>query len=178
MFVTVAPAYNVFSLTGLIRLLPFFLLGYGFNKFSGELEKKAILIACILGFLAVYPVLLATIAADYESHEPPMRAIKVTVGIFGVSILMLIRRRIMSRALAWLGQYSFSVYLLHVFGSAGTRMVLGKLGIESHVPVFLICMAMAVGLPILFERTFGRIGWISWAILGQRPRAAKAALGH
>lgn len=171
LFVTVSPIYNVFSLTGVIRLLPFFLLGYGFNKFRSKLETKSVLTGCVIGFLALYPVLLWTIAEGFVSHIPPVRAVKISVGLFGVSILMLLRQRIKWHGLAWIGQYSFSVYLLHVFGSAGTRIVLDKIGIVGHVPVFVICMIMAIGLPILFERTLGRSKFISWAILGQRPSA-------
>lgn len=178
-FAIVPSAYNVFSLSGFVRLLPFFLLGYGFNKFGSALKNRWILVSCLIGFVVTYSVRLVTIIEGYSSSDPPMRALSLSVGIFGVGLLMLMRHRITSRMLAWLGGYSFSVYLLHVFGFAGVRiLVLENVGIENHLAVFLVCMIAAVGLPILFERTFGRITWISWGLLGQRPRPSFPSSAH
>jgi fucose 4-O-acetylase-like acetyltransferase len=170
--VTIPSDFDVFSLTGAFRLLPFFLLGSGLNKFSATMAARPVLFVSILGFVAFYTVRVMTIANGDVGESPETRTLTLVVGIFAVTILMLLRGRIASSAMAWLGQYSFGIYLLHVFGSAGTRMLLGKVGIEGEIPVFVICMLAAVGLPILFERTFGRIGFISWGILGQRPRRA------
>lgn len=173
--VSIPGDYDFFSATGAIRLAPFFLLGYGLRKFPGIAGSKRILVTCCALFIVAYGFRMAAVLTDNAPSSSAMRLLEISVGMTAVTALLLLRGLFKSKNLAWLGTYSFGIYLLHVFGSAGIRIVLDKVGIESHVPVFVICMIMAVGLPILFERTFGGVSWISWSILGQRPRAAKPA---
>ncbi len=86
---------------------------------------------------------------------------------------MRFREPLKSVFLARLGCYADTIYLLHVFGAAGMRILLSKLGIEEPVVVFVACMFAALGLPIVFEQRLGGVRWISWAFLGQKPRAAR-----
>jgi peptidoglycan/LPS O-acetylase OafA/YrhL len=101
---------------------------------------------------------------------PALKAVSLAVGASAVFSLLLLRRVLRVPFLAWLGQFAFGIYLLHVFGAAGTRVALQRLGVDQELTVFLACLVIAMGLPIVFELTAGRIGWISWAVLGQKPR--------
>ena len=167
-FVVVPAQFDVFSVNGAIRLLPFFLLGYGLSRFAGVMPTKT-----RVAMLAVSIVLMSARAFDiFGDHALPVgadRALGVCLGLTGIACLLMWRHLLTVPALARLGYFSFAIYLLHVFGTAPTRMVLGRVGVESEPVVFGLCLAAGLALPVLFEITLGRISWVSWTFLGQRP---------
>lgn len=171
--VSVPPSYNIFSFTGFLDLLPFFLVGYGMHKFAAAIRFRQVLIASATVFTVSFGCRIVIILTSGWEYDYVNRIVSVCVGLSAIVILVLIRRAIGLGVLSWLGRYSFSIYLLHVFGSAGSRLLLGMVGIESDAVVFGLSYVAAVGLPILFEKTFGRIGWISWTVLGQRSNGAR-----
>lgn len=167
-FVRVPAQFDFFSINGAIRLLPFFLLGYLLSRFSAVIPKRT------RNVLLAVSVLLMSLRAmeifgDRTLTGGADRVLGVCLGLAGIACLLLWRHRLTVSALARLGYFSFAIYLLHVFGTAPTRMVLGRLGVESETVVFALCLAAGLALPVLFEMTFGRISWVSWSFLGQRP---------
>ncbi|MGY1594290.1 acyltransferase family protein [Geodermatophilus sp. SYSU D00708] len=166
----------VFSINGFLRLLPFFLLGYAAHRYSDQLlQPRSLLIATVF-FLPVYALRLYTILADVDWPGIPSRALSLAVAVLVVVTLLALRRYLASRFLVWLGGFSFAIYLLHVFGSAGARIVGLRLGIDGTPLLFVLGLVFAIGLPIVFELLFGRFAVISWAVLGQKPRRPAAAL--
>jgi fucose 4-O-acetylase-like acetyltransferase len=165
----------VFSLNGALRLLPFFLLGYGAHRYAAQLLRPALGIAATVAFVPVYGLRLWAIATDVVWPDMVVRAHSVAVAALLVVTLLAVRRHLESPALSWLGGFSFAIYLLHVFGAAGARALATHLGVESNPVLFAFGMIAGIGLPILFELTFGRFRPISWAVLGQRPRRRPSA---
>lgn len=161
--------WNIYSIGGAVELAPFFLLGIGLHRFTGRLkmERSAIIIlgiALIALALRTYITIADITLGDYWNRQ-----LSLILGATSTTALFLYRRWLQNTLLAWLGIYSFGVYLLHTFGNAGMRMVLEQIGLHNTGLLFAFCMIAAVGAPILFERTLGRINCISWAILGQKP---------
>jgi fucose 4-O-acetylase-like acetyltransferase len=167
--VTIPPGWSVFSMGGAIRLLPFFLLGCAMHRFAALLDRRRWMAVTIPVFAVVYGIEFLDLAGFIHVSGAASKLIGLLVGVSAVSTIILLRDRLYLRWLAWLGQFAFAIYLLHVFGSAGTRLVLGRAGIENELVVFTLCLAVAVALPILFEVTLGRVSWMSWAFLGQAP---------
>ena len=158
---------DFFSVNGAIRLLPFFLLGYGFSRFW----RPSARIGWVL--VAATATLLAVRGLDLIRVLPivgyPDDALGVLLGLAGISALITFRSALAWAPLARLGYFSFAIYLLHVFATAPTRMLLGRIGIESEPVAFVACLAMGLAIPVIFEVTLGRITWISWTFLGQKP---------
>ncbi len=173
--VTVPSAWAVFSVNGAIRLLPFFLLGYGLHRFAGRLERGAVLVPALVVFAAAFAVRIATIlggtdaVATADDSSPGTRLLSFAVGLTGVTLLFALRHHLRAWPLMWLGQFAFPVYLLHVFGSAGTRVALDRLGVTAEVPVFAVGLAAALLLPVVVTMTLGRDRLFSSLVLGQRP---------
>lgn len=166
--VQVPDQIDVFSVAGAILLLPFFLLGYGMNRHVASV-RAPVAVALAAVFAVLYTLRVLDIARILDYSGLAERTDRVLVGVLAVALLIAIRDHIRWPALAWLGQFAFVVYLFHVFGAAGARIALSRLGVDQDWVVFLVCMVVALGLPILFEVTLGRIAWISWAFIGQKP---------
>lgn len=169
---TAPRGWNVFSINSALRLLPFFLLGYGLHRYASRLDRGRLLAAALPVFAVSFPLRLGTVLGWWVVDGPADRALSVVLGASAVLSVFVLRRFLYVRGLAWLGQFAFGVYLLHVFGSAGSRMALARLGVELHVAVFVVGVVVAVGLAVAFEILLGRNRVVSWMVLGQRPRTA------
>jgi peptidoglycan/LPS O-acetylase OafA/YrhL len=69
--------------------------------------------------------------------------------------------------LGWLGAFSFTIYLYHVFFTAGMRVALQRLGgVDLPVQALLGCTAGVLG-PVLFEIAVRRNRTARRWLLGQ-----------
>ncbi len=145
------PTFNTtfFSINGFFRLLPFFILGCGIKRFENQIYTKWIITVFLV-------ILITTIAMqqfiwffNLEMDSVVTKILSSLIAVTGISLLFRIRGEI--KFLARLGYYAFGIYLLHVFGSAGSRWVLMKLG---HVPdgiTFIIGLIAGLGVPVIIE---------------------------
>ncbi|WP_336881357.1 acyltransferase [Rhodococcus globerulus] len=160
---------NVFSINGAIRLLPFFLIGYGMQR-HGLLDLRGRGAALTVGvFAVIYGFRLVIIFDYWNPNQFVVRAFSLAIGVLGVVLIYSARTLIKVPALAWIGGFSFGVYLLHVFGSAGARIALGKIGVSNDLAVFAICLAVGVGAPIAFQLVTGRWNPVRVLMLGEKP---------
>jgi len=160
--------WNLFSINGALRLLPFFLIGYGMQRYK-LMDLRGWRALGVVLVLAVLYVPRTAVVLDSLHPAPQLaRLLSFAIGFAGVVLLYSARHLIHFRALASLGGFSFAIYLLHVFGSSSARMALGKIGIEQEIAVFAVCMVAALGLPVVFVKLFG--GWnpIRVGLLGEK----------
>jgi peptidoglycan/LPS O-acetylase OafA/YrhL len=162
------------SVNDAIWLLPFFLLGYAARVHADRLLSPRRLALVAVALVPVFLLRLWTVIGAVDVPEVPDRALSLAVGVLVVVTLLAVRHVLTSRLLVWTGGFSFGVFLLHQFGGQGANIAAQVLGIRDPVPLFLIGMVAGVGLPILFELVFGRYAWVSWTILGQRPRPRRS----
>lgn len=177
--VRVPSSADVFSVNGYFRLLPFFLIGYGLHRYGVEKGRRVAVGVTLLAFLAVYSA--RTIGTVNEWNLAPRvdRVLELAVGMTGVVLIYSARRLVDWAPLAWVGGFSFGIYLLHVFGSAASRIFARAMGIDADVALFVIGMVAGVGLPIMFQLIFGRWNLVWVGILGEkRRRSDRAASVH
>lgn len=166
-FVHIPFPFNVFSINGAIRLAPFFLIGYGIARFWPEPTRpRWLLLGVSVGLFAARAIQILFEVALPSAID---KGLGITLGLCGITTLIAFRAELGWRPLARLGYFSFSIYLLHVFGTAPARIFLEHLGVATEMRTFVLCLVMGLALPILFECTFGRVSWVSWAFLGQKP---------
>lgn len=167
MFLRVPEEWDLFSVNGLFSLLPFFLLGHLFSAHFREIGSPRWLLA--IAAVGLFALRCAEVF-DWVRLPPALdAALSVLLGIAAISALLAFRASLAWKPLAVLGYFSFGIYLLHPFGATPVRMVLTQAGMALEPVVFLAALITALALPVVFEVTLGRVGWISWAFLGQRP---------
>jgi glucans biosynthesis protein C len=157
---------DFFSISRFFYLLPFFILGIGINRFSNVLLKKRVTRVVMLTLGAGLVLQQFNWFSGFSLNSSLVRILGIFVGITGIWILFYIRRPY--RFLAELGYYSYGIYLFHVFGTAGSRIISQFFGIESLFLLFMIGMVSGLGLPILFELVLVRSKILRRLFLGLR----------
>ncbi|WPO98322.1 acyltransferase [Pseudomonas sp. HR96] len=168
---------ELFSLDRAAHLLPFFLLGLGVFRF------REVFVTTV-GQWLVGGVLLAMVTLDQgyllgrlSFSDPELQVMGLIMGL--TAIYTLITQRRYFAPLAWLGGHSFEIYLFHVFGTAGGRMLLNKLNIHSTGLTFLVSMTFGLVLPVLLKKAVGRMSLLNLALFGtevQKSRPLKVAV--
>ncbi|MEZ6187399.1 MAG: acyltransferase [Planctomycetota bacterium] len=169
------PVTAFFSFPAFLYLLPFFLLGVGLGRFEALLRGPAVVLpaAAILllglvwqqGSWYGWPLpLLERMDTEYRGA-----ALGMLVGLTGCLILFRIRWE--TPWLARLGFYSYGIYLFHVFGTAGSRIVAKKvLGLEAGLGLFFLSLGFGLGVPLVIEKALLRSRILSLVFLGLRPK--------
>jgi hypothetical protein len=139
---------QVLGYRGAVYLLPYFVLGIGLCRFSGLFARFVIPISlAFMGGMLVHQLALFGYVDLELAH--PLTPLALLVGLSGIVFLFQIRRPV--PVLAWLGFYAYGIYLFHVFPTAGTRILLQKLGVTSFGLVFVVALAMGLLMPIAIE---------------------------
>ena len=140
---------NMFSLDRAIQLFPFFLLGLGLYRFSERLITRRNVMTMAVALAILTGIDQAYLFALVELDESDQAVVGTALGLAAISLL--IARRFYFKPLAWLGYFSFEIYLFHVFGTAGARIGLNKLQVHDLWLVFTVSMAMGLLLPVAFK---------------------------
>jgi hypothetical protein len=154
-----------FSLQQAIYLAPFFFVGIGANRFKNQLWAPPAQFVCATIF--VLTMSFYVVACFEGNGDLPERTTlwATTLSISGCLTLIYWVPRI--KWLGWVGGFSFTVYLYHVFFTAGTRLTLNVLGDFSvHVHFAAGLVAGIVG-PILLEIALRKNALARRTLLGQ-----------
>jgi peptidoglycan/LPS O-acetylase OafA/YrhL len=166
------PRTEVFSFTGYLQLLPFFVLGCGVYRFPERIFRRDV-IATLLALLAVGFWLQEEIFVGHlHVDDGRINLVAFLVGLTGTVVLFALRRPV--RWLAWLGGYSYGIFLLHVFPVAGSRIVLMKLGLHNREALFAVGLVCGVTVPILLEVCIRKNPRWQRFLLGERAKASAA----
>lgn len=140
-----------FGLQGATYLLPFFLLGLASNRFGEQLPRGRVLL--LAGALVVGLGLYLVLAGEPVPDRTGLIAILISAG----ACMFLVRSHIELRWLAWIGVYSFAIYLFHSMFSAASRIVLMQLGVNSVPVLFALGLVAGVAGPILAAVVLRRV---------------------
>ncbi|QIK79090.1 acyltransferase [Sphingomonas piscis] len=135
-------AVGVFSWNRALYLLPFFLAGIIAKRFDVRWTAALLLIALLAPFW------------------------QIKIGVVASAALLALTPKV--RPLARIGLYSYTIYLFHVFGTAGARIVLQDVGISSTLVMFLLGTAAGIALPIALHRALQNVPYLNRAFLGLR----------
>jgi peptidoglycan/LPS O-acetylase OafA/YrhL len=167
-FVHVPREFDVFTVSGALRLLPFFLIGYGLRRYSVFDLRGAPAIALTGAFAAAFTIRMLVLFHLYRPDEYVERMIEVAVGGTALILIYSARKLFTTKLLVWIGGFSMGIYLLHVFATAGTREILESLGMHQAWALFVMGTAVGVAAPIAFQLLFRNMRFIRTILLGER----------
>nr|WP_295373390.1 hypothetical protein [uncultured Sphingosinicella sp.] len=103
--------------------------------------------------------------------------LRLLIPILTVSLLLSVMPQL--GWLAAIGVYSYTIYLYHVFGTAGFRIVAGYFGAEQF-PVFVGATMAGILVPIAIHKCLADVPIASRAFLGarRRPRTVPPPIAH
>lgn len=154
--------HDWFSMEGAAYLAPYVLLGLGANRFKEKLGSVPVVAAALVAaivLMAVHAwfVLHGTV---YDKHTYFGTALGMC------SVLALCWWIPRSQILEWIGGFSFTIYLYHVFFSAGSRIALRRAGVHEDIALFCIGLIVAIAGPIVLHKVLSRNRYTRKVFLG------------
>lgn len=157
-----------FAISGAIYLLPFFLSGVALQQ-SDLIEKINIKVGVFI--LAITTLMLVLIYTQLLVSDSKRTLVSLLVGILGC--IGLLSLKFESYFIARIGAYSYTIYLFHVFFTAGCRIILTKLGHFELNTIFIASLLAGIIGPIILENIFDKYSSTRMLLLGKsKLRAA------
>lgn len=158
---------NYLGIIGMFYLLPFFIIGIGIGRFKDLMSNKyfigiltsLFLIGIIIQQLAWFHVL----ELPFHGKSSPLG---LMVGMTGTIVFF--RIHFTNKFLVYIGGFSYAIYLFHVFGTAGSRILLTKLGLDTPISVFFVSLSIGIIIPILIELVIDRFKLSRFLFLGRK----------
>mgnify|MGYP003803658645 FL=1 len=160
---------NFFSFKGCLNLLPFFVLGCGIERYKDLFNNKLV----VRGLLVVF-ILAVSIHQLYLLNGKSFDRLDYAIMSFlvacpGIILLFHIRKNV--PVLSKLGYFAYGIYLFHVFGTAGSRIILMHLNITNITFLFFVGLLTGLGLPIVFEYFIEKSPLLRTVFLGLRKKS-------
>jgi peptidoglycan/LPS O-acetylase OafA/YrhL len=165
-FDLVAPKVVFFSLNMFSMMLPFFLLGCFLYRPPSRFQGPMAVSAAILAFLASLTIQQLIWFGHLKLGGRQVLVLQLCEGLSFAFLLF--RFRWVGPRLAILGGFSYPIYLFHVFGTAGSRMLSTRLGIENRIILLIVGVACGLALPIAIDLAFRRHKILRRVFLGGR----------
>jgi peptidoglycan/LPS O-acetylase OafA/YrhL len=148
-----------------VYLAPFFLMGVGLRRFSEEFAGHGfkVLTRVVFVVMLVFQQFKWYKVMDFQLISD------AALGLFigGIGSIVLINLKWNVRWLRWMGGYSYTIYLFHVFFLGAARFLHDNLGIRWPAAVILICLAGGLFGPVLIDRIADRFSITRLALLGR-----------
>jgi fucose 4-O-acetylase-like acetyltransferase len=163
---------NYFGFKGAIYLFPFFVVGVGIQRFKSVFQNKTVnqIMGIILLFSLAVQQLVWFGILEYEFSESA--GLGLVIGLFGTIVFF--RSKLNIRPMVWIGNYSYTIFLFHSFGTSGGRIILQKIGVTSPASIFFFSLFLGLFLPIVLEKVLDKFNLTRVLFLG-RPIRKKAA---
>ncbi len=155
------PGFIWFSVLGTTYLLPYFLLGLGMTRLQWDANQQQ------PGFGLLRIALGATVVAWLMAQESELErfsAPMLVAGLLLASGFWSLGWR--NRLLASIGNYSFAIYLFHVFFTSATRMALHAIELRTPLLVLLVSVPIGVMAPIGLQLLLARSRTCSNYLMG------------
>lgn len=169
------PYVQPLNVGGALLLLPFFLLGLGIYRFDALLPARYLGPVVVVALVALYLV-------DFAAGSPWLRNGTLAFDIYAIVLgfctsYSFLTCRWHTPLLAWLGAYAFEGYLFHLFGTAGSRMVLNRFNVDNLTVLFVVGAVAGLLVPICMAIVIKRVRalhFLSYWLFGTKIRPVPA----
>ena len=163
-FLTDQPHIRFFSLNEVPFLLTFFILGLSLKRFYDSIFVKQTLIVCAV----VFCIAIVYQLSIFNTGFLPLLNNTLTILVGATSCILMIRYGVKNSKLIWLGNFSYGIYLFHVFGTAAARMILLKAHISNNFIHVIGGLALGIGLPIILQLVIPRNSILALLFFGEK----------
>jgi len=153
---------DIFSFSRTLYLLPFFFFGMLANIY--RVEEINLRLAASVFFIFIALLVLHTF--NLLNGIPVNRLSLLSLLIGGFGSLLLLRFSFRNNLLIYIGGFSYSIYLFHVFGTASSRMFLNKLNVESTSIHIVVGLLVGIFLPIIMHLFMQKFNLLRPTFLG------------
>ena len=151
-----------FAANGAVYLMPFFLAGLACKRFDLHTVPARWLATAVLALAGVWLAALP---------QPLSQGLSLPGLLAGLSAaFLLLRSGWRWPALAYVGSFSFAIYLMHVFFTAGSRMTFTRLGVANLYVLLGLGTLLGIAGPVLAALLIGRSARLKFWLLGEAPR--------
>lgn len=154
------------SISGAIYLAPFFIIGSYIRRFG--FSQPINMTTSVAALAAVFALMILE-NLGYINIGHRRTIFSLLIGSAFCVAALFIRPQI--KPLAKIGAYSYSIYLLHVFFTAGSRLSLKLFSINDTNSLVAIGVMAGISGPVLTELAFRRSQILSIYVLGQGRRS-------
>ena len=152
-------------------LLTFFLVGVVLKRFKAVVFSRK-------NFFATTVILCLALAfqiAIFNNPDMPEYVSIILTLVVGITAsIFLIHSRFINTRLMWLGNFSYGIYLFHMFGISGFRLIVLKVfhidDVQIHVIGGLIC---GLGFPVVLELIIPNRSFLSLLFFGNQLKPKK-----
>lgn len=159
-------SFNLFSINGFFNLLPFFILGCGIQRFNIYFIGKGIIKTMLVVFIISVIIHQYIWFSEYILYGYKYKTLSLFEACSGIILIFYIRKNI--TVMSKIGYYAFGIYLFHVLGTAGSRIILIEFGENAHFILFSIGLIFGIGIPIIIELILERSRVLRRLFLGLR----------
>lgn len=158
---------NYLGIIGMFYLIPFFIIGIGIGRFHSLMSNR--IFVGIMSLLFISGITIQQLSwfniidLPFHGKSSPLGLL---VGMTGTIVLF--RIHVLIRWLVYVGGFSYGIYLFHVFGTAGSRIFLTKLGVENQVLLFFVSLTAGIIVPIIIELILDRFKITRFLFLGRK----------
>ena len=159
---------NFFGIWGALALLPYFMLGVGMRRFRKRLSTPALRRLYSGGLVLAFAALQAVWFTCGNVHLLRQYDLHIPLSLIVAACMLTWRRGPEVPFLERIGHHAYAIYLFHVFGTAGGRIVLTALGLHSDLLLFACSLALGLTVPVVAEKLLDRIPLARLLFLGKR----------
>ena len=150
-----------FAGSGALYLFPFFLSGMFIKRFNvsgSKLIGMGIMLGVIVALYFKFP--------DFNASKYQRDIFTLLVGIAACTSLFFLS--VKSFALSVIGQYSYAIYIFHVFFTAASRICLDKMGVHDISVIIALSLIFGLAGPSMIEHTLSMNAYTRTLFLGKR----------
>lgn len=158
---------NLFGIWGAMSVLPYFLLGAGVCRFRDRLATPPLRRLYLAGLVVSFAALQAVWFTLGNVHLLLHYYLHIPLSLLSTAFLLSWRQRPAVCWLEQLGHHAYTIYLFHVFGTAGGRILLAAFNIHNQTIVFAVSLTLGMAVPLAVDKIAERGRMVARLFLGR-----------
>lgn len=164
-----------FSLSGFFFLLPYFALGTLIGLRETHIEKLNFTLIGVLACIFIGSLVFKYLSIKEGNDFDRTSIFGLLIGFVGCSFLYFSKIKV--KALVYIGSFSFTIYLYHVYFLVFSRLLVNHFGVQSVIINVLVGLVLGLFGPVLLDYLLSSHDLLSRLFLGRKVKQPKMVQG-